>query len=156
MNKILQKSAKTLAARSFTQQTILAQVRMMSIMTQKKPVTQQVFGFQPVRNFSEEVQETTQDENPRKYTETGQEIFVQGFDESVTIEMMEEFFGKYGSILKSKLLPHNDRFTGKYWVALDSAEAVDKALEEIGSEAEIGGQTVSVVKSEVRVRRPRY
>ena len=70
--------------------------------------------------------------------------------------MMEEFFGKYGSIEKSKLLPKNDRFNGKYWVALDSAEAVDKALEEIGSETEIGGQTVSVVKSEVRVRKPRY
>jgi hypothetical protein len=58
MNKILQKSAKTLAARSFAQQNMLAQVRMMSIMTQKKTVTQQVFGFQAVRSFSEEVNET--------------------------------------------------------------------------------------------------
>ena len=67
MNKILQKSAKTLAARAFAQQTMLAQVRMMSMMTQKRTVTQPVFGFQPMRAFSEEV---TENENPKKFTES--------------------------------------------------------------------------------------
>ena len=65
---------------------------------------------------------------------------MQGFDENMTLEAFEEFFGKYGSIEKSKLLPKTERLSGKYWVALDSAEAVEKALAEIGEEAEIAGQ----------------
>ena len=74
----------------------------------------------------------------------------------MTVEAMEEFFGKYGAIQKSKLLPKNERLTGKYWVALESPEAVEKALAEIGEEANIAGQSVSVVLSEVRARKPRY
>ena len=73
----------------------------------------------------------------------------------MTLEALEEFFGKYGAIQKSKLLEKNERFTGKYWVALESPEAVEKALEEIGETAEIAGQSLSVVLSEPRVRQPR-
>ena len=60
----------------------------------------------------------------------------------MTLEALEEFFGKYGTIQKSKLLEKNDRFTGKYWVALESPEAVEKALADIGETADVSGQTL--------------
>jgi len=70
----------------------------------------------------------------------------------MTQEKLEEFFGKYGEIQKSKMLPKTDRFASKYWVALETPEAVEKCLAELGEETEIAGQSVKVSLSEFRER----
>ena len=57
---------------------------------------------------------------------------MQGFEEDMTQETLEEFFGKFGTIIKSKMLPKNDRFAGKYWVAFDSAANAAEALSQLG------------------------
>ena len=128
---ILKKSAKTIVSKALTQQNMMAQVRMMSIMTQRKVVAQSLFGFQPMRQFSEEI-EVEENNRPQrnreddlKYAKLGQEVFLTGFDEDVSQEDFEEFFGKYGKLLKSKYLPKNDRFMGKFWVAFETPEIVD-------------------------------
>lgn len=134
---------------------------MMSIMSQRKAIAPQpIFGMQPVRLFSEETSEAPAEvpqerENHMKYADLKQEIFVQGFDDSMTQEALEEFFGKYGEIKKSKLLHKTERLNSKYWVALESPEAAEKCLAEIGAECEINGQAVQVALSVKQERKPR-
>ena len=78
---------------------------------------------------------------------------MQGFEEDMSQETLEEYFGKFGNIVKSKLLPKNERFAGKYWVAFDSAEKAAEALTELGENPQIGGQNVEVKLSEPRTKR---
>ena len=71
----------------------------------------------------------------------------------MTQETLEEFFGKFGTIVKSKMLPKNERFAGKYWVAFEDAAHAADALTELGENATIGGQNVDVKLSEPRTKR---
>ena len=102
-----------------------------------------------MRTFSER----PADENLLIYAETKQEIFVQGFEEDMTQETLEEYFGKFGTIVKSKMLPKNERFAGKYWVAFDNAATAAEALASLGEGAQIGGQTIDAKLSEPRTKR---
>lgn len=70
---------------------------------------------------------------------------------------MEEFFARYGTVVRAKFLPKNERFGGKFWIALDSAEAVEKCLEELGETVTIGDQEVTVLLSAPQEnRKPKF
>lgn len=84
MNRLIQRSAKCFGMKAFAQQNLLTQVRMMSLMSQRRVQVQvqgSLMGFAPIRTFSEEVQER---EEVIKYNALKQEIFVTGFDENMT------------------------------------------------------------------------
>ena len=86
MNRLIQRSAKCFGMKAYAQQNLLTQVRMMSLMSQRRVQVQvqvqgSLMGFAPIRTFSEEVQER---EEVIRYNALKQEIFVTGFDENMT------------------------------------------------------------------------
>ena len=58
MNKIILKSAKSFTSRALLQQNLMAQVRLMSLMTQRRVVLQQpMLSRVPIRSFAEDNKE---------------------------------------------------------------------------------------------------
>ena len=60
---------------------------------------------------------------------------------------IKEMFSRFGIVMKVNLKPARDQFSSKCWVTMKSQEEAKLALQEMGTQFELGGSRVKMIIS---------
>lgn len=106
------------------------QIRMYSMLTQSKFVNNQVFGFNNMRAFSA---------NP-----PSNGIYIDGISKNVADAEVQEMFGSFEGVQNINLQNQREDVAGRAFINFDTLENAQAAVEKLGGNVTLGGETIDL------------